>query len=79
MVSKQAATAIPQLVATAFLAAQSSSMASSIKEAGKRELTPENPLTTPTQRIGAWTRSRHSITGRPTDRAAVDQALLKSS
>lgn len=46
MVSKQAATAIPQLVATAFLAAQSSSMASSTNEASKRELTATDAIST---------------------------------
>jgi hypothetical protein len=61
MVSKRAAAAVPQLLAAAFLAAQFSSIASPINEAGKRELTPDNPLTTPTQRIGAWATANVNI------------------
>ena len=61
MVSKRAAAAVPQLLAAAFLTAQFSSIASPINEAGKRELTPDNQLTTPTQRIGAWTTANVNI------------------
>jgi dipeptidyl aminopeptidase/acylaminoacyl peptidase len=46
VVSKRAAAAVSQLLAAAFLAAQFSSIASPINEAGKRELTPADAIAT---------------------------------
>jgi hypothetical protein len=46
VVSKRAAAAVPQLLAAAFLTAQFSSIASTINEAGKRELTPADAIAT---------------------------------
>jgi hypothetical protein len=46
MVGKRAAAAAPRLLAAAFLAAQFSSIASPINEAGKRELTPADAIAT---------------------------------
>jgi len=46
VVSKRPAAAVPPLLAAAFLAAQFSSIASPIEEAGKRELTPADAIAT---------------------------------